>query len=118
MGVERKLVGLRMSDIVIHNGVIYLSGKVSGNLAVGIQEQTKEVLVTIERLLEEAGSDKAHLLRAEIWLSSMTNFALMNEVWDSWVVPGSTPTRATVEARLARPECLIEIMVTAVVKAE
>ena len=116
MGIERKLVGPRMSDIAIYNGVVYLSGKVPSDLTGDIKDQTKEVLATIEKLLEEAGSSKGHLLRAEIWLSTMSNFAAMNEVWDAWVVPGATPTRATVEAKLARAECLVEIMVTAVVK--
>ncbi|MEY3107210.1 MAG: hypothetical protein RIT35_1388 [Pseudomonadota bacterium] len=116
LGIERKLVGIRMSDIVIHNGVVYLSGKVPKNLTGDIQEQTKDVLSTIEVLLEQAGSSKAHLLRVEIWLSSMSNFAAMNEVWDSWVVPEQTPTRATVEAKLAKPEYLIEIMATAALK--
>ena len=116
MSIERKSVGPRMSDIVIHNGVVYLSGKVPSNLTGDIRDQTREVLATIDRLLEDAGSSKGHLLRAEIWLSTMSNFAAMNEVWDAWVVPGATPTRATVEAKLARPECLVEIMVTAVIK--
>ena len=39
----------------------------------------------------------------------------MNEVWDKWVVPGATPARATVEARLAGPQYLIEIAVTAAI---
>lgn len=116
MSIERKLVGPRMSDIVIHNNVVYLSGKVPSNLMADIKGQTKEVLDTIDKLLEQAGSSKSHLLRTEIWLSTMSNFAAMNEVWDAWVVPGATPTRATVEAKLAKSECLVEIMVTAVVK--
>lgn len=116
MSIDRKLVGPRMSDIVIHNNVVYLSGKVPSNLSADIKGQTKEVLDTIDKLLEQAGSDRAHLLRAEIWLSTMGNFSAMNEIWDAWVVPGATPTRATVEAKLARPECLIEIMVTAAIK--
>jgi enamine deaminase RidA (YjgF/YER057c/UK114 family) len=37
----------------------------------------------------------------------------MNAVWDAWVVPGRTPARATVEAKLAAPEYKVEIMVTA-----
>jgi enamine deaminase RidA (YjgF/YER057c/UK114 family) len=37
----------------------------------------------------------------------------MNAVWDSWVVPGQTPPRATVQARLARPEWKVEVVVTA-----
>jgi enamine deaminase RidA (YjgF/YER057c/UK114 family) len=39
----------------------------------------------------------------------------MNAVWDAWVSPGNTPARATVEARLASPKYLVEIMVTAAV---
>jgi enamine deaminase RidA (YjgF/YER057c/UK114 family) len=39
----------------------------------------------------------------------------MNKVWEAWVVPGHTPPRATVEAKLARPEWRIEIVVTAAV---
>ena len=116
MNIERKLIGPRLSDIVIHNGVVYLSGKVPSNLAGDIKEQKKEVLATIDKLLEEAGSSKAHLLRTEIWLSTMANFSGMSEIWDEWVVPSATPARATVEAKLARPACLIAIMVTVVVK--
>ena len=116
MSIERKNVGPRMSDIVVFNGVAYLSGKVPGNLAGDIKAQTADVLATIDKLLEQAGSSKAHLIRAEIWLSDMKNFAAMNEVWDAWVVPNATPARATVEAKLARPEYLIEIMVTAALK--
>lgn len=116
MSIERKNVGPRMSDIVVFNGIAYLSGKVPGNPAGDIKAQTADVLATIDKLLEQAGSSKAHLIRAEIWLSDMKNFAAMNEVWDAWVVPNATPTRATVEAKLARPEYLIEIMVTAALK--
>ena len=43
----------------------------------------------------------------------MRDFAGMNEVWDEWVAPGHTPPRATVEAKLAKPEWRIEIVVTA-----
>jgi enamine deaminase RidA (YjgF/YER057c/UK114 family) len=43
----------------------------------------------------------------------MQYFAGMNEVWDAWVVPGHTPPRATVEAKLANPACLVEIVVVA-----
>jgi putative translation initiation inhibitor len=39
----------------------------------------------------------------------------MNEAWDAWVSPGNPPARATVEARLASPDILVEIVVTAAV---
>jgi len=52
-------------------------------------------------------------LSATIYLTDMINFPAMNAVWDAWVVAGSTPARATVEAALADPKYLVEIMVTA-----
>ena len=37
----------------------------------------------------------------------------MNAVWDAWVAPGHTPARATVEAKLAKAQYKVEIMVVA-----
>ena len=48
----------------------------------------------------------------------MADFAAMNEIWDDWVAPGDAPPRATVQARLARPEWKIEIVVTAALWTE
>ena len=48
-----------------------------------------------------------------IWLADMSDFAAMNEVWDAWVPAGCAPARACGEARLARPELRVEIIVTA-----
>ena len=101
-----------MSEIAVHNGTIYLAGQIAEKLG-DIKAQTTEVLGHIERLLQEAGSDKSRILMAQIFISDLANFAGMNEVWDAWVVPGHTPPRATVEAKLAKPEWLVEIVVTA-----
>jgi enamine deaminase RidA (YjgF/YER057c/UK114 family) len=46
----------------------------------------------------------------------MKDFAAMNEVWDAWVPEGHAPARACVEARMARPELLVEISVVAALK--
>lgn len=116
MELKRINTRQRMSDMVIHNGVAYLAGKVPTDLNADICDQTAEVLSIIEDLLQEAGSSKDRILRAEIYLSDMDHFTEMNAVWDSWVAPGAAPARATVEARLADKECLVEIVVTAAVE--
>ena len=66
-----------------------------------------------DALLERAGSHKTKVLRAQIFITDLADFAAMNAVWDAWVVPGQTPARATVQAALAKPEWKIEIVVTA-----
>lgn len=115
MTLQRINCGARMSDVVIHNGVAYLSGKVPSDFSASFVEQTKDVLATIEKLLVQAGSGKERILRAEIFLKDIKQWAEMNTVWDAWVAPSATPSRATVQAEMAHPDCLIEIMVTAAV---
>jgi enamine deaminase RidA (YjgF/YER057c/UK114 family) len=111
--IKRLHVGKRMSDVAIHGGVVYLAGQVADDPSKDTRGQTAEILATIDRLLGEAGTDKTRLLQVQIFLSDIANFAAMNEVWDAWVPQGHTPPRATVEARLARPEFLVEIKVIA-----
>ena len=114
MTIQRFDTGPRMSQVVVHGDTIYLAGVVA-NAAAGksVTEQTKEVLSIIDGHLAKAGSDKSKLLTATIYLPDMGTFAQMNAEWDSWVSPGNTPARATVEARLASPKYGVEIMVIA-----
>jgi enamine deaminase RidA (YjgF/YER057c/UK114 family) len=113
--IERYEVGPRMSQAVVHGGVAYLAGIVADDLVPSVADPTRQILAKIDRLLALVGSDKTRVLQANIWLSDIGRFAEMNAVWDGWVVAGHTPARATVEARLARPDYLVEIMVKAAV---
>ncbi len=103
---------LQYSNIMIHNDTIYLAGQV-GNPGDGVAEQTKTSLKCVESLLNEAGSDKTRILQATIWLDNMADFAEMNEIWDAWITPGTAPTRACGEAKLATPEYKVEVIVVA-----
>lgn len=111
--VARLHVGPRLSEVAIHNGTVYLAGQIAEHTRADTFAQTQEVLGHVERLLGEAKSDKRHILSATVYLSNMKNYADMNRAWDAWVEPGATPPRATVEAKLARPECLVEIQIVA-----
>jgi len=115
--IQRFEVGPRMSEATVHNGTVYLAGQVAEDASADITGQTQQVLAQIDALLAQAGSDKSHILRAEIFLVDIADFAAMNAVWETWVVPGHTPARATVQAALARPEWKVEIVVTAASKA-
>ena len=106
----------RMSRIVKHNGTIYLCGQVCADASQGIKEQTATMLDKVEKLLEQAGSDKEHMLSATIYIKDMKDFAEMNEVWDNWVPAGHAPARACVEASMAREALLVEISVIAAEK--
>lgn len=111
--IQRFDTGPRMSEMTLHNGVAYLAGQIADDTTQDIAGQTRQVLAAIDALLARAGSDKSRILRAQIFLVDLAEFAAMNAVWEAWVVPGHTPARATVQAALARPEWKIEIVVTA-----
>ncbi len=116
MAIQRLHVGARLSEVAIHNNTIYLAGQVADDTTHNITGQTQEVLFHIDRLLAEAGSDKTQILSSQIYLADIKDFAEMNAVWDKWVAAGHTPPRATVEAKLARPELLVEIVIVAAKK--
>jgi len=102
-----------LSNAVEHGDTVYLAGVVAKNLDKDVKGQTKEILDEIDRLLAKSGSGKSKLLSATIWVTDIRNRAPMNEVWTAWVDAKNLPARACVEAKLADPRALVEIMVVA-----
>jgi enamine deaminase RidA (YjgF/YER057c/UK114 family) len=116
MALKRINPGKRMSAAVIHNGMAYLAGFVAEEAkGKSVLEQTNDILGQIDATLKQAGTIKSNIVKANIWLTDMANFGQLNEAWDSWVVEGATPARATVESKLAAPGYDVEIMVEAAI---
>ncbi|MEK9671393.1 MAG: RidA family protein [Rhodospirillaceae bacterium] len=111
MTIERKHSNARMSQVVATDTTVYLAGQVAKGASVA--EQTTAILAAIDGYLAEMGSDKSKVLQVTIWLTDMSTFAEMNQVYDAWVHPEHKPARACVESKLAAPEYKVEIMVTA-----
>lgn len=114
MTIRRLHSSARMSQAVIHNGIVHLAGQV-GAPGADIETQTRAVLASIDALLAEAGSDRTRILQATIWLADMGDFDAMNRVWEEWIGGGAAPARATGEVRLATPAYKIEIIVVAAI---
>lgn len=113
--IKRIGVGARMSEAVCYNGIVWLAGQV-GKPGGSVAQQTADCLAEVDRILAEAGTDKTRVLSAQIWLADIATFGEMNAVWDKWVAPGNTPARATGEAKLATPDYLVEVIVTAALR--
>lgn len=117
MTIKRNNPQARLAASVEYGGLVYLSGQVPTDLSVDVTAQTKDVLAKIDALLAEANSDKTRILSAQIWIKDMArDFAAFNAVWEAWMPLGHSPARAAVQAEMARPDVLVEIMVTAVQK--
>jgi enamine deaminase RidA (YjgF/YER057c/UK114 family) len=116
--IHRVGVSTRYSELAVFNGVVYLGGMVPERGDTDIRAQTEDVLQQVQHWLRQAGSDKSRILQAQIFLADIADIGAMNEVWDAWVVPGTAPPRATVQAALANPAYRIEIVVTGAVAAQ
>ncbi|TBV13738.1 RidA family protein [Stutzerimonas kirkiae] len=118
MPIQRLHTNERMSQIVVHQGTVYLAGQVGDDMSAGIEQQTRETLAHIERLLGEAGTDVRHILSVTIYLKDIdADFEGMNAVWDQWLPAGVAPARATLQAKLCEPEILVEFSVVAALPA-
>ena len=113
MSVTRHEPGPILSLAVEHGQTVYLAGIVAKDLKQDVKGQTREVLAEIDRLLAKCGSSKSKVLTATIWVTDIRNRAPMNEVYNEWVDKRNLPARACVEAALADPNALVEIMVVA-----
>jgi len=112
--IRRIGAGPRMSKAVVRGKTVYTAGQVAEKTKGGsVADQTREILGLIDELLAEAGSEKARILSATIYLSDISTFAEMNSVWDVWVDKENPPARATVEAKLVTPDYKVEIAVIA-----
>jgi enamine deaminase RidA (YjgF/YER057c/UK114 family) len=115
MSIKRHGVGPRLSQAVVHGNTVYLAGIVAADPSADAKGQTEQILKKIDEHLAATGSHKSKLLAATIYVASMALYNDMNAAWDAWIDPANTPARATVEARLASPKYLVEIMVTAAI---
>jgi enamine deaminase RidA (YjgF/YER057c/UK114 family) len=113
MSIARHDPSSILSQAVEHGNTVYLAGIVAKDLAQDVKGQTREVLAEIDRLLAKCGSHKSKVLQAQIWVTDIRNRAAMNEAWSAWTDAKNLPARACVEAKLADPRALVEIMVAA-----
>lgn len=111
--IIRKKTNQRMSAINICNGFVFLAGQVP-DVEGDIRKQAASMLGKVDALLAEAGTDRARMLSATIFLKDMKDFTAFNEVWDAWTPDGNAPARACVQAHMARESVLCEVCVVAV----
>lgn len=94
--------------------LVYTAGITADDTTQDVQGQTAQVLAEIDRLLELAGTDKSKILNATIWVPDIRLRDDMNVAWNAWTGGENLPARACIEAKLAGPDILVEIQVTAV----
>src|SRR5207237_3321530 len=103
------------SGLVVAGHLVFVAGQVgsdsrTGAVPAGIKAQTQVVLSNIEAKLKKAGCGLKDVVKSTVFLADIRGFEEMNEVYRAAFAP-HFPARSTIEARLARPEFLVEIEV-------
>ena len=101
-----------LAKAVEYHGFVYCAGVTAQDLGQDVTGQTRDVLSQIDAILETHGTDNTRLLQAQIWLKDIRDREAMNAVWSAWLPEGGAPARACVQAHMADPRHLVEIMVT------
>ena len=100
------------------NGVLYISGQIplnpqTGKLEEGIEKETHQVMKNLEAILKEAGMTFKNVVKATIFLKNMDDFAVMNDIYASYLDPESYPARETVQVSCLPKNVDIEISMIA-----
>lgn len=106
------------SQAIEANGMIFLSGQLpidaaTGNMADGVEEQTRQSLENIKHILAEAGLTMDHIVKTTVFLNDMSAFAGMNKVYATYF-DGSFPARSAFAVRELPKGASVEIECVAV----
>ena len=109
------------SQAIIANGFVFCSGQTpidpaTSNLVEGdITVQTHQVFKNLIAVLAAAGTDLDHVVKSNVFLKDMNNFAAMNAVYASYF-KGTPPARSTIEVARLPKDCIVEIEMIALLK--
>jgi enamine deaminase RidA (YjgF/YER057c/UK114 family) len=113
VSIQRFVETEHMSKFVIANNTLFASGQTADDASDDFEGQVAQILRKIDGQLELAGIDRTHLVSATVWIDDYRKWSRFNAVWDRWVPQGHKPARSCVEAKLAFPECQVEIAIIA-----
>jgi enamine deaminase RidA (YjgF/YER057c/UK114 family) len=117
MGIVRHEGSKMFSRAVVNNGVIYFTGHVAKDEYKTLEEQAKALTVRYEELLNQFGSDKEHILMANIYYSELSdeNTQIFDKIWLEWLGKENMPSAVGVGVKLAGDR-LIEVALIAAQK--
>ena len=100
------------------NGILYISGQIpfdqsTGKLVEGIAKETHQVMKNLEVILKAAGLSFKNVVKATIFLKNMDDFAVMNDIYASYLEEGFYPARETVQVSCLPRNVDIEISMIA-----
>jgi 2-iminobutanoate/2-iminopropanoate deaminase len=106
---------VRSADFLFTSGQIAIDPATGQVIAGGIVEQTHQVFENLKAILNAAGAGLSQVVKTQVFLKDMNDFAAMNSVYSAYLASDGTvpPARSTVEVARLPKDVLIEIEVIA-----
>jgi len=101
--------------LIVHNNTVYLAGLVASDLEQGFVGQVRQVLCTLDRLLQAGGTSRAGLLRVMVYLKDVGYYSDFRAEYSRWIDQDNLPARATLGAEMWDERILVEIVATAAI---
>ncbi|KUI72074.1 hypothetical protein VM1G_07670 [Cytospora mali] len=111
----------QLSQAIKYNGMVYCSGNIGLNPQTSkivegtVQDRTRQTLKNMQAVLEAAGSSLSNVVKVNVFITTMDNFALVNEVYDEFFVSSPKPCRTCVAVKQLPLDTDVEIECTAYV---
>jgi 2-iminobutanoate/2-iminopropanoate deaminase len=106
------------SQAVKSGSFLFISGQIAINPATGnieasdIAGETKQVMENLSAILQEAGLSFEHVIKTSIFLSDMSHFSAVNEVYGKYFT-GNYPARETIAVKGLPKNVNVEISMIA-----
>lgn len=107
------------SQATLHSNTLYVSGQIAVDRKIGkminesVQAETKQVMINIGHILQEAGFTYDHIVKCSIFIKNMDDFGLINEVYGQYFT-SNPPARETVEVSRLPKDVNVEISCIAI----
>ena len=108
VGPYNQAIRIEPSPLVFTAGQIGLDPKTGKMVEGGIEGQTRQVLANLKAVLEAAGSDFEHVVKCTVFLTDMSNFGAMNEIYKTCFVK-NPPARSAVAVKELPLNAVVEI---------
>ena len=109
------------NQAILKGNTLFISGQIALDAETmelnnkSINDETHQVMQNLKNILEEANMNFNDVVKSSIFLSDMTLFKEVNEIYGSYVTPGNEPARETIAVKTLPMNVNVEISMIAII---
>lgn len=109
------------NQAILKGNILFISGQIALDAETmklnnkSINDETHQVMQNLKNILEEANMNFNDVVKSSIFLSDMTLFKEVNEIYGSYLTPGNEPARETIAVKTLPMNVNVEISMIAII---